>query len=174
MSEDRRIKHTKERIYKAMLECLITTKPENITVTEICEKADINRSTFYAHYKDPIELYKKIEAEALDEIFIYMTSLENDHADYLDFLVKILTYISSHSSEYLALLKVGSSSFKKRNMDILERQEFKLSHISKEDMFYASEFYINGMFALLSKWLEDGIKETPEYMAKLIYNITAK
>lgn len=46
MVDDKRTRHTKERIRSAMLTCLETTTLDRITVMQICKVADINRSTF--------------------------------------------------------------------------------------------------------------------------------
>ena len=37
-----------------------------ISVRELCERADLNRSTFYAHYSEPKELLEEVENELLD------------------------------------------------------------------------------------------------------------
>ena len=60
---DKRIKHSKERLTKAMFKCLKKYNLEEITVKMICDIADVNRSTFYAHYLSLNELYKDIEKE---------------------------------------------------------------------------------------------------------------
>lgn len=64
--EDRRTSYSKRMIRESLYE-LMTEKPINkISVTEICEKADVNRSTFYAYYTDIYDLHKSIVAEFFD------------------------------------------------------------------------------------------------------------
>lgn len=66
--EDRRVRYTKKAIKDSFLE-LFEKKPlEKISVTEICNNADINRGTFYSHYSDPYDLKKKLEEEFLETI----------------------------------------------------------------------------------------------------------
>ena len=56
MKTDARVKYTKMVLKKALLE-LMQHKPVNkITVKEICERAELNRATFYAHYSDCFDL----------------------------------------------------------------------------------------------------------------------
>lgn len=63
--EDRRVRYTKKAIKDSFLE-LFDKKPlEKISVTEICNKADINRGTFYSHYSDPYDLKNSLEEEFL-------------------------------------------------------------------------------------------------------------
>ena len=56
---DRRVKYTKSTIEDTFLNLLEKKDIGEITVTEICEKADINRATFYRYYIDIYELIKK-------------------------------------------------------------------------------------------------------------------
>lgn len=66
--EDRRVRYTKKAIKDSFLE-LFEKKPlEKISVTEICNNADINRGTFYSHYSDPYDLKKNLEDEFLETI----------------------------------------------------------------------------------------------------------
>ena len=55
---------------KAAAECLVTLlkqkKVQDITVRELTELADLNRGTFYLHYKDVFDLLEKTESELLD------------------------------------------------------------------------------------------------------------
>ena len=63
MKTDARVKYTKMVLKKALLE-LMQHKPVNkITVKEICERAELNRATFYAHYSDCFDLLESIEEE---------------------------------------------------------------------------------------------------------------
>lgn len=48
---DRRVKRTKSAIFGAAIELMVEKDPKKITVLELCKRADINKSTFYLHYK---------------------------------------------------------------------------------------------------------------------------
>lgn len=66
MAEDKRIRKTKRYIKQTLIEVL-TEKPfEQITVTELCKRADISRITFYAHYNDKFALVDEMFAEMLE------------------------------------------------------------------------------------------------------------
>ena len=51
MEENRRVRMTKRLLQDALLELLEEKSLEKITVTQVCSKADVNRSTFYAYYQ---------------------------------------------------------------------------------------------------------------------------
>ena len=66
MATNRRVKMTKKLI-KDALSNLMEKKPiTKITVKEICESADVNRSTFYAHYSDQYELFEEIQEDIIN------------------------------------------------------------------------------------------------------------
>lgn len=48
---DRRIKRTRTAVFNAMLDLMVEKDTSKITVLELCKRADINKSTFYLHYK---------------------------------------------------------------------------------------------------------------------------
>ncbi|EHI98391.1 TetR family transcriptional regulator [Clostridium sp. DL-VIII] len=50
--KDRRIRKTQQAIHSAFAKLLIDKNINDITIKELCEVADINKSTFYLHYKD--------------------------------------------------------------------------------------------------------------------------
>jgi AcrR family transcriptional regulator len=60
---DRRVKYTKKVLKESLVEILEKKNIDKITIKEICEKADINRSTFYTHYYDQYDLLHQIENE---------------------------------------------------------------------------------------------------------------
>jgi len=66
--ENRRVRMTKKMLKDSLLELLEHKELSRITVTEICENADVHRSTFYKHYEDPPALLREIEQDYLDII----------------------------------------------------------------------------------------------------------
>ena len=63
---DARVRYTRQVIKESFL-ALLQDKPVNrITVKEVCEAAELNRATFYAHYSDCFALLQSIEQELLD------------------------------------------------------------------------------------------------------------
>ena len=65
---DIRIEKTKTAIHNTFLE-LRSKKPlEKITIKELCEKAQINKSTFYSHYKDIYDLSDQLETDVVASV----------------------------------------------------------------------------------------------------------
>ena len=66
MKTDARVRYTVHMIQNVFLELLKEKPVAKITVKEICEHAEINRSTFYKHYQDVYDLMEKLENEAVE------------------------------------------------------------------------------------------------------------
>lgn len=83
---NRRVQFTKNALREAMIE-LITEKPlTSITVKDVCARADINRSTFYLHYKDVDSLLVEVEDYAIDYINLHFSSPEHAFDELATFL----------------------------------------------------------------------------------------
>ncbi len=65
MKENRKTKYTQMVLQDALMELMAEKSISKITIKELCEKADINRTTFYAHYTDQNDLLHEIEANVL-------------------------------------------------------------------------------------------------------------
>ena len=68
MASDVRVRYTKMFIKQSLTELLKTKPLKKITVKEICEKAEINRATFYKHYLDVYDLLDQIENQFIEEL----------------------------------------------------------------------------------------------------------
>lgn len=71
---DRRIKRTKTNIYNALTSLLFEKNIRNITVKELCEKADVNKSTFYLHFMDIYDCKEKWQNEIFNEVLLKLNS----------------------------------------------------------------------------------------------------
>ena len=53
-SNNRRVQYTVSQFKAALLQILSTKSLDEVTVTEICRQADLNRGTFYLHFASPL------------------------------------------------------------------------------------------------------------------------
>ena len=67
-AQDRRIIKTKKKLKDTLVKLIQEKTIDKITVKELVEQADLNRGTFYFHYKDIYNFLETIETEALNEI----------------------------------------------------------------------------------------------------------
>ena len=68
MAEDRRVRKTKKAIHDVFCELAKEQKLNEITIKELCAKADINKSTFYLHYRDIYDLANSIQTTFVEDV----------------------------------------------------------------------------------------------------------
>ena len=172
---DRRIKYTKLRLKKSIVELLRDYPIEKITVKQLCETADINRSTFYAHYSDPFDLLQQLEQEVIDQLMehisqsIFVEESENIR-NVLDIMLK---YIQQNADLFKVLLSEnGDMAFQKDMMRITQQKsiiELKNNkNIDPDISSYVQSFEIAGGLSIVQKWLENGMVESTQRMSKLM------
>ena len=172
---NRRILYTQKVIKESLIELLQDKEIHEITVTDICKKADINRGTFYTHYKDAYDLLQSIEDELFDQILKYVmeTPIET-HLDTL--LINVFELIAQNKS----LCKVLFC--KQRGSKILDRIlyiAYKVDiaklvgnlDINEVYLDYLIKYSIGGILSVIQNWLENDIRESPTDIVKFLNNI---
>lgn len=106
---NQRFHDTEVRMEAAMLELMKTMEFEKITVKKICEKAEVNRSTFYAHFLDIYDMLDKMEKELRKELLEsyheYSESLTFSEQSFICFL----EHIRKHQYFYKINLRTRTS-----------------------------------------------------------------
>lgn len=163
--------HTAARMDEALLELLEQKDFAYITVKEICEKAGVNRSTFYLHYETVGELLSESVAYMNGQFRAYfnhnpgafITKLRTCPMEELclvtpEYLTPYLRYIQEHKRlfqaavEHPAVLRADDTYerlFRHVFTPILERYQ-----IPEQDRQYLMAFYIQGLIAVITEWLE--------------------
>lgn len=67
MKTDARVRYTRKVLREALFECLKEKQLNQVSVKEVCDIAELNRATFYKHYKDCYDMIEQLEAEQLEE-----------------------------------------------------------------------------------------------------------
>lgn len=176
---DRRVKYTRMVLKESFIDLLEEKEISQITIKEICENADINRATFYAHYSDQYDLLRKIEDEFLDNIRNHLDQLDEKDNQVNPVLLaeKIFEYIKENAKLCKLLLSErGGLNFQKRVMmlvyDTIINELTGNSKITKEDAEYVYSFTITGCVGIVQKWLDDDMKKSPRYMAEMVIKLT--
>ena len=89
MAENRRVRMTKAMIREAYIDFIVENPDEKPSVTEVCERADVNRSTFYTHYRDLDDLHAEIEASIFEVVPVLVPE---DDPDYIYIKAELLIY----------------------------------------------------------------------------------
>jgi AcrR family transcriptional regulator len=176
---DRRVKYSKMVLKECLISLLQQRNIDKITVTELCNAADISRSTFYAHYTDPFDLLHHIERELLDELDCYLSgfSFVGGATESFRFISKIFDYIAANADLCRVVLgENGSSSFRKELVLYVQQMSIRewrdVEKVDAELIDYLSLFGVNGCIGVVQKWLKSGLKKTPGEMAEIIIKLT--
>ncbi|MDY4889473.1 MAG: TetR/AcrR family transcriptional regulator [Sphaerochaetaceae bacterium] len=120
---------SKKLIKAAALELLSEKQWDKITVTDIVEKADINRGTFYAHYSNPIAVFKTIEEEVISTIAEAISA--NPFIEILRHPMKLLGQVKQLIEAYPKEIKIFFSSDISLPLIMEHKQELTESFIMK-------------------------------------------
>src|SRR5699024_4747491 len=166
---DRRKKYTR-MVLKNSLITLLKEKPiSSITVKEICENADINRSTFYAHYSNPFDLLEQIEEEIITDLNSYLSKYNFEkEEETLQMTEKLQKYVDTKQDIFRTLLNENrDNSFERRIMDVA--RTFLDNHEDIPDISaYAGTFVISGSIYVIKHWLANNMDQSPKQIAQLI------
>lgn len=180
---DRRIKYTKKQLQKSLIELLSDKPLYKISIKEICEKADINRSTFYAHYETQYDLYEEIVQKTATDIKEIIDSFPGNRTslDTIKIFRDALLYVEKNREFFLVLLSekgnltVGeniSSIFDSiRDIHIYSNDEEENNRDFDE---YISLFILSGTASILWKWLNTENRIPADEFASLIYGISIR
>ncbi len=169
--ESRRVQMTKLLLKTALME-LMQEKPfEQITIKELCEQADLNRTTFYLHFNDQRDVLKEIERETMEKTVDFMKNVSPD-ADTIDLVETFLSYIKDNELVFRTLmLRTESKPF---------RQEFiayTLGYIrgnlpyygDPEHERYVLTFLMEGSSHIIIEWMRQDFDLPARDIAQLIY-----
>ena len=158
-----RRRESRKRICKVFVQLLQTEELNQITVSDICKKADINRSTFYANYLDVYDLADQLRAELesqFTELFSgYDTGAERTGA------LKMFAHIKENQLFYKTYFKLCYDEKHMINVYDVNQAE---AAFGGQNLKYHIEFFRNGLNAIIKMWLRDGCRESPEEMAEIL------
>ena len=154
-----------EAIEKAFVELLQERELKEITVTDLCKRTGLNRSTFYANYLDVYDLADKLR-EKLEADFSAQFAANAQHAyTGTDGALRMFTHIYENQLFYKTYFKLGYADQNRilRYDTFRAEQDFHSEHID-----YHIEFFRAGLNAIIKRWMNSGCKESPEEMAAII------
>lgn len=173
---DRRVRKTKSQLRAGLARLMQEKGIGEITVKELVNEVDINRSTFYLHYSDIPALLREIEDDMMEE----MERAVREHPIKEDstsrFIEDIFRVLNENREISRALIGPhGDLGFVRRIEKLLEENSSEfLAQLFPErvqDMKYFYSFCLNGCLGFVKTWLEDGEAKPPEYAADLTFRM---
>lgn len=177
---DRRVIKTRRQLKKGLAALMKEKNVNQITVKELVEEVDINRSTFYLHFKDIQDLLREIEenmeAQIKRAIEEHPIVSGNENAFY--FIEDMFRVLDEEREISKALIGPnGDMGFIHRIERIIKENSRgtleKMFPGKKEDLKYFYAFCLSGCLGLVKVWLNEGEEKSPEEMAQMTFNMIA-
>ncbi len=163
VKNNKRKQQSREKIEKVFIELLQTKEITQITVSDICKRTELNRSTFYANYTDIYELADTIRESLEQEVNVLYENdmINNCFTDYK----RLFEHIKDNQIFYKTYFKLGYDNEHYVNLSMLNPDN---KYLPEKNLEYHIEFHKAGLNAIIKKWLNNGCKETPQEMAEII------
>lgn len=174
--KDLRVIKTQNILYNTLLNLMREKTFEEIKVSDICNKALINRSTFYAHYNDKYELL----ADCIQELKKSLTqelkknnNFSNTKEYYLEMIKLFLDHIELNKEKYLSIIIHNQNSITMNIIyDVLEQditinlQKEKNLNKTQIPRTIITKFYLGAVVNVGIEWLKNDKKYTKEEILK--------
>ena len=172
LSGIKRIKNANDAIQNALIELLEQKPLSEITVKEICGKADVNRQSFYYYYADITDLAWTLTEQGLKRAVAGCNTYHN----WGEGFAHILHFMCRNKE---ILMNVYQSKFKENFIDdlilfgreLIERAVRQCSEdmgiaIKKEDAAFMVNCYLYIFVGLLMKFMDHGMEEDPDQLVR--------
>ncbi len=172
---DKRILNTKKKLTNTLLLLINEKKIKDITVLELCQKAKINRTTFYKYYKDVDDLIFKIEESLLTDLEKYINDIKRNYL--ITYTSKIIETIANHKEIYTRILSEnGDHTFLRRILSLVYNQsiiewEKLLKKATRSDLEKIYNFIVDGTIGIVEAWIKSNCQEEPNNVAIFINKI---
>lgn len=175
-TEDRRVKRTKRILRECLFKLLDKKTIDQITVKELTEAADVNRSTFYFYYKDINDMMIQIQ----DEIFsVFEQTVYDSQAkfvtvqDFTNYCIRFLLFCKEHENicKFVITNDPNNNLTKKIKKSIFQHIPDSTKVFPEDDpKRYLTIFALSAMWETIIQWMYDGMKADAEEMAKFMAN----
>ena len=173
MKQSDRVEKTKRNISLALYALLLRMPYEEITVSDICRKADISRVSFYHYYDKKDDILIQFSDEKFAEFFDDFTKLES--MTFHDLIIELFRFLKKISRQLTILRYARKEEILLEQFHSYGRYIFSNTLTSKvvkgKDNPYTLPFLVGGLFQIIMLWLDEGMKSTPEEIAENVIEI---
>ena len=174
-SEDRRVRRTRERLRQALTQLLLEKDVRDITVRELTDLADVNRGTFYTHYRDIYDMREQMERELFQQLsdMLRAYDAQSIRGSLRPILTAVFRFIVENRELFGSVLGGGGEALFFTRLqglihDLYLRQWSGTYDLGGgADANYSLEFLVSGVAGLVRAWAREGMAEPPEAMAAL-------
>jgi AcrR family transcriptional regulator len=177
-TSDRRTDRTRRALRKALVELILEKRYDAITVQDVIDRANVGRSTFYAHYRDKEDLFLS-DWEGLLEAFVRGSNWQNMADGRVMPIKELFGHVQEFHHFYRALVrsrktvwlfKTGQSYLTKSIEDVLTARLADAPPPSVP-LPILSSYLASSMLNLLKWWLDHNMPYTPERMDEIFHRL---
>ena len=167
---DRRTRYTRQIIRDTLLELMGEKGFSHVTVTEVCKQAELNRGTFYAHYRDVYDLRDKIETGMIEDFRGMIAAIRPSETVTLKLVLsRLMDYLEENREIVTALIKVNApDGFGKKMIGVIEECRMELLPYRSVEDAYAARFLATGVIGMTEKWITESQPIPKTEMVSLI------
>lgn len=166
-------------LQSALIGLMMEKSLRDISVIELTQLADVNRGTFYLHYKDIYDLYDSIESEVVStfESVIFPSARQGGGFDLNYIISSVFEFISENSKTCIAILKHNDRNFLERIFDMCRDRslmDWLKLHPGKGELYsYYFSYVTSGCVGLMRTWLDGDMSESPQFMAQMAFSMVS-
>ena len=145
-----------------------------VKVKELCERAGINRTTFYLHYGSPGDVLKDIEKDFSSETEEYLTSISPSLNDVM-YIQAYLDFVEKNADVYRILLiepqyREFQRQFLQEMIRIIQREYAPT--VPEEIQAETYAFILHGNMAIIRNWMDSNFQKDKASIAQLMYDLS--
>lgn len=171
---DRRVKKTNRALREELIKLLETKDIKEITVKELTEAADVNRSTFYFYYEDIYDMVKQMQNEIYD--VFYETVIDSSEKvtqveEYVGYIKRFFDFCKDNEIQCKFVLSNDINNELTEKIKKAVRSNIpdsRLVYPATSPAHYLTTFAISGITGTVIEWIEDGMQADAQEMAQFI------
>ncbi|MCL2783916.1 MAG: TetR/AcrR family transcriptional regulator [Propionibacteriaceae bacterium] len=174
MKSSRKTRYTEMVLREALVEALAVKPITQVTVTELCARADISRGTFYLHYANPAELLEHVEDDFLATV---MAPLQGTPCEDEQTFAETVLRTLADQPELASLALQPGSTLVERFFALQREQSLQMCRrrfpdLNDTELEYVNHFKEQGTVAVIRTWVQGGMTESGEDIAVLLTRLT--
>lgn len=178
-TQNRSILRTQTLLKDGLTELMRKKTIQKISVKELTDFVNLNRGTFYLHYKDIYDLMEQLENDLLDEFIEINQTYDANELNGKPFplLLELFTFLDKNA-EFVSILLIENrdQTFVDKLKNLLKERCLNdwitiFAHATPDMCDLYSSYVLSGCIGIIKNWFENGRKQTPEDLARYTENI---
>lgn len=176
-NEDRRVKRTKRVLRECLFELLENATIDEITVKQLTERADVNRSTFYFYYKDIEDMMMQIQNEIFDVFYETVITPQASFVtveDFTEYILRFFCFCKEYENICKFVVSNDPNNFLSKKIRDALTEHIPDSHkvfTAEEPRRYLTCFAVAAIWETVLQWMYDGMTVPADEMATFLAQV---